>query len=324
MSVNASTSTDDGSITSYTWSWGDNTADTTGPTATASHTYGSAGQYPVKLTVTDNDGATGTTTSQVTVTAPAFLARDDFGRTVANGWGTADTGGRLDHRWAGGPLVGGVRSRSAQPERRQRVHRVPALRVDPYADVTLSVGRRQGLHGWWPVRQRHRPPGQRHDRLPRQGADRVRPVRSTCGWLGRWWHRDAVPGGGVVSGLTYAVGDRLEVRLQVTGTSPTTVRAKVWKSGGTEPTAWTRTSSDSPRASRSPVVSGSTTTCRARPPTPGRVLHRRVPRRHSVTQVRRPVGGARARPTGRRTSTPGRSTDPGARPLAGPRVGPRD
>ncbi len=44
VSVNGSTSTDsDGTIASYTWNWGDNTPDTTGPTATASHTYASAG-----------------------------------------------------------------------------------------------------------------------------------------------------------------------------------------------------------------------------------------------------------------------------------------
>jgi len=47
-----------------------------------------------------------------------------------------------------------------------------------------------------------------------------------------------------VPGLTYAVGDVLNVRLEVSGNSPTTVRAKVWKQGTTEPAAWQRTASD--------------------------------------------------------------------------------
>jgi hypothetical protein len=48
-----------------------------------------------------------------------------------------------------------------------------------------------------------------------------------------------------VAGLTFNSGDRLNVEFQVTGTSPTTLRLKVWKVGTTEPTAWTLTATDS-------------------------------------------------------------------------------
>jgi hypothetical protein len=44
---------------------------------------------------------------------------------------------------------------------------------------------------------------------------------------------------------TYAVGEQLNVRTQVEGTSPTTVRAKVWEVGTPEPAAWQLTASDS-------------------------------------------------------------------------------
>jgi PKD repeat protein len=62
----------DGSIVSYAWTFGDGgSANGT----TANHTYTTAGSYSATLTVTDNQGATGTTTIGITVnsgqTAPA-------------------------------------------------------------------------------------------------------------------------------------------------------------------------------------------------------------------------------------------------------------
>jgi hypothetical protein len=46
-----------------------------------------------------------------------------------------------------------------------------------------------------------------------------------------------------VSGLTYAAGDKLNLRMQATGTSPTVLRAKVWKDGQAEP-GWQLSGSD--------------------------------------------------------------------------------
>lgn len=67
-SFNATTSSDtDGTIASYTWSFGDGT---TGTGATVNHTYAAADTYTVTLTVTDNEGATGTASQSVTAAAP--------------------------------------------------------------------------------------------------------------------------------------------------------------------------------------------------------------------------------------------------------------
>jgi hypothetical protein len=41
------------------------------------------------------------------------------------------------------------------------------------------------------------------------------------------------------------VGDTLQIKLQVIGTNPTTLNAKIWKTGTTEPAAWTVTATDS-------------------------------------------------------------------------------
>ncbi|MBW6499070.1 MAG: S8 family serine peptidase [Bacteroidales bacterium] len=67
-SFNASGSSDsDGTIVSYAWNFGDGS---TGSGVTVSHTYANAGTFNVSLTVTDDDGATGTKSQSVTVTAP--------------------------------------------------------------------------------------------------------------------------------------------------------------------------------------------------------------------------------------------------------------
>jgi subtilisin family serine protease/PKD repeat protein len=66
------TSTDpNGDISSWSWSFGDNTHSTTrGP----SHSYVAAGTYTVTLTVTDSQGQTSTTQKTVTVTHPSVIS----------------------------------------------------------------------------------------------------------------------------------------------------------------------------------------------------------------------------------------------------------
>lgn len=71
----ATSTDDDGVITSYDWSFGDG-GTASGPTPT--HEYAASGSYDVTLTVTDDDGATDTATIQVTASAPGTGATTEF------------------------------------------------------------------------------------------------------------------------------------------------------------------------------------------------------------------------------------------------------
>lgn len=73
----------DGSVAAWSWTFGD------GGTATAqnpAHSYAAGGTYTVRLTVTDDGGATGTTSQQVTVSAspPAITLSATLGTQVKN------------------------------------------------------------------------------------------------------------------------------------------------------------------------------------------------------------------------------------------------
>jgi len=65
IAIDASTSYDpDGTIVSYSWDFGDGT---TGTGVTTDHVFDDNGVYTVNLTVTDDDGSTGSTSAMVTV-----------------------------------------------------------------------------------------------------------------------------------------------------------------------------------------------------------------------------------------------------------------
>lgn len=233
----------DGTVASYAWTFGDGG---TGTGVSTSHTYAAAGTYPVTLTVTDDDGDTDSVTQDVTVTAPppgTPFAADAFDRTLAGGWGAADpggtwtlTGGAANFSVAGGQgvmRVGGAGWRLTSA--------LPTLGSTD-TDVTATVSLDAAATG--------------------SGTDLELGGRTfgvTSGLTSGYWLRAKLLATGVVRasvvaidgtsvttlaqanvpGVTYtAAPQQLQLRLQVVGTSPTTIRAKVWLAGTPEPAAW--------------------------------------------------------------------------------------
>jgi PKD repeat protein len=246
VQVDAGGSTDsDGTITGYAWSAPDATTPTkTG--ATASFTFTTTGSHTITLTVTDNDGATHSLTKSVTVTIPTTLALDAFGRTVTNGWGSADTGGA----WtlSGGTtnflVASGVAKQRAAAGANviSYLPGVSSTGTDSQVDVSLDqastgggiyvslIGRRVDATNDYRTRVRFWPGGP----LTLQAQNGATTLAA------------------VDPGITYATGDKLRVRLQVFGTSPTTVRARVGKVGSTEPTTWQVNVTSSTAAAQAP------------------------------------------------------------------------
>jgi PKD repeat protein len=245
--VDGSGSTDaDGTIASYAWNFGDG-ATATG--ATATHTYATAGTRTVTLTVTDNAGATGTVSHPVTVTTTTpppptggTLAKDTFARTVTGGLGTAETGGTWTTSGTASDFAvnNGVAKITTPAGSNRYAYLNTVSSTDTDLSATLSftrpasssvytglIGRRVGTATY----------GARAV-VGTSGAVLLQLQRNT----------DQILAGTTVPGLAYATGDQLQFRLQVTGTNPTTIQAKAWKTGTTEPAGWNLTTTDTTAA----------------------------------------------------------------------------
>lgn len=242
-SFNAAASTDpDGTIASYAWTFGDGT---TGTGVSPQHVYAAAGTYPVTLTVTDNEAGVGSTSNDVTVTAPpagTIVAADAFSRTVASGWGTADTGGAWTASGGTSSVAdgAGVISVGAGVTSTLRLAATSVSDVDIQHRIWLDALPTGGGSYLSDLVRRNSTGDYRGKvRITSTGVVQVQLVKVVGGT------ETALNTATTVSGLTYTAGAPLSVRTQVTGAAPTTLRIKVWATGTTEPSTWQQTLTDS-------------------------------------------------------------------------------
>ena len=161
-------------------------------------------------------------------TAVATVAHDPFSRSVSAGWGSADVGGA----WSGisAPTSYSVADGTGRISMRPGDTRAAYLGGVSSASTTVSVtagfprtsigsvyvgviGRRVGT-AEYAARAVVAPDGSVRLQLQRQGTTLV---------------QSALPG------QTLRTGDRLHLKLETTGSAPTTLRAKAWKVGTPEP-----------------------------------------------------------------------------------------
>ena len=109
----------DGQIASYAWDFGDQSLD--GEWRESGASYAAGGNYDVTLTVTDNDGDTGSITQPVTVSDPppnvppqaSFSYTAQFRTASFTGVGTDTDGQIASYAWDFGDSLDGERRESA-------------------------------------------------------------------------------------------------------------------------------------------------------------------------------------------------------------------
>lgn len=227
--------------TAWSWTFGDGATSTE---RNPSHTFASAGSYSVSLTAS-NAGGAGSTTKSVTVYAGVTTyAADTFGRTIAGGWGTANTGGAYSLTGSAADFAvdgstGRISVPSAGATRTAALAGVSAREVDVRVRVQsdkLATGSNQFAY----LLTRRTATGAAYAAKLRFGtnagvylqASRLTTSETALGTEVR------------ITGLTHAAGTWFWVRAQVVGSSPTTIRIKTWADGQPEPTGWQFTASD--------------------------------------------------------------------------------
>lgn len=238
VSVDASASSDaDGDSLTYAWDFGDGASDT-GKTAT--HTYGSAGSYDIKLTVSDGQ-ATDTVTHSVTVSAAptdTVVAADDFGRTVAAGsWGDADQGGTwsLSGGSAAFSVSGGVGLVAVPVGNTREARLTNVTGTNTLVDVSIATDVIPSASGTNATVVARRVGSSYY------GAR----IRFEPGGVARLYLlKDETSLAGIKLSGTYNAGDVIKLEVSVTGTSPTTIAAKAWYAGDTKPTDWQKVVTD--------------------------------------------------------------------------------
>lgn len=231
----------DGSIVSYEWDFGDGGS---ALGATPSHSYAAAGTYNVTLTVTDDDGADDDITLPVMVTepgAPTVYAADAFGRSVADGLGSADTGGAWTNSGSTGAysVTGGVGRQemtTAGNQRNSFLNSVSAQDVLATVDVGWDKVANPSVYASLIVRRT----GTSDYRV------RIRTFSTKTTITLYRMVNNAETSLGVVTlpTLVYGAGDTFRLQLRAVGSGTTTLDAKVWRLGDAEPADWQITRTD--------------------------------------------------------------------------------
>jgi len=176
------------------------------------------------------------------------FAQDAFGRTVANGWGSADLGGAwtLSGTAANFSVSGGVGRMivpAAGSTRSAVLGGLSQSSVDAQVSASLDkaptgagtdlvlIGRRINATNDYRVQAK----------VAATGAVSLSIRRVASG-------TNTALATVTVPGLTYTAGDQLRIRFQVDGTGTTTLRTRVWLVGQSEPATWQLQTTDTTAA----------------------------------------------------------------------------
>ncbi len=175
-----------------------------------------------------------------------IYAHDDFNRSISESWSFGNIGGIYEMLWGtnandafsvngeqGEVFLGSSQSREANLEKvisqdfditfKKEVDNLSGANLD-----TFVSGRIIDAGSLYRLRVRIQP----------SGFVEVAMIKAVNG---SWTLSQAT----TIQGLNYQLNDELNIRYQIVGTNPTTLRAKVWKEGVSEPAGWNISVTDS-------------------------------------------------------------------------------
>lgn len=201
--------------------------------------------------------------ARTTVTPPTttVLASDDFGRTLASGWGSADAGGAWTSASSASLFAvsggsGSIIMKTAGSGPSIALNSVSSDDVD--LQLTLALDKAPTGGGTYLSLAGRRVAGVGEYRgkvhVLAGGA-----VRVALTFVSTANVETAIVGETTVPGLTVAAGDLTQLRLQVSASMPTTLRAKAWRSGATQPGGWLVSTTDARTGMQTPGSIGLST-----------------------------------------------------------------
>jgi hypothetical protein len=201
------------------------------------------------ITVPGTASSTTTTTTTTTTAPPSpggTFASDTFSRTLTSGWGSAEAGGPWTVSSTSGFSVGDGTGRMAMGAGAGR-QAVLAGATSTSTGATATVVSNQPPTGgglFAALIGRSVSSGNDYRlklRAASTGVVTAQLVRTVSG-------AETVLQSATVPDVTMAAGVRLRMRLQVVGTNPTQLLARVWRDGTTEPGSWLLQTTDSTAA----------------------------------------------------------------------------
>lgn len=171
-------------------------------------------------------------------------AADTFSRNVNDGWGQAEQGGTYSYSSTVASFdtngTAGTISLDANATRAALLAGVAALNVDYSVRVAVDKTAAGGNQTVYLLARRIDNANEYRGRLRfRTDGQLMLIVEKVAGGS-----KSTVGSETAVPGVTQAAGTFYRVRMQVQGTTPTTIRLKSWADGQPEPSGWTYTGSD--------------------------------------------------------------------------------
>lgn len=243
--LDASESSDpDNDSLSYTWDFGDGSPEGSG--VVFDHKYAMAGEYQIKLTVTDPENLNNTITRSATATQPVGpLATDSFERTVSGNWGAADNGGTWIRTGSAatanvGNGVGKLLSLSAGSGPGAYLSGIPS--TDAMAQISVSLDKQPTGGGTYLYLSSRYVTSANQYQMKLQVTASGSLILRLCKVVGGV---ETVLSTKTLTLPAYQAGDKLELMMASTGSGTTELASKVWVAGTTEPSDWDVTAHDS-------------------------------------------------------------------------------